>query len=123
MEILENLLSFLKALGVDWTLVFIYWLGGTFITTFFVSTWRIPFTRYCVTGAWRTLLIGTMLIALWLRITYGPIILWTQEIKKTVFISYLFTTSMYELFLKDTLDKWLKKAKVWITGQKTIDNE
>lgn len=95
--------SFFDFLGIDWIVVLLYVCAGLIGKAYFPDRIHIPFTRFNITDAWRTLIVGTVIIAVYVWIEYKYPTEFTRATLKKLFISYIFTTSFYELVLKDTI--------------------
>jgi hypothetical protein len=95
--------SFFNALGIDWAVVLLYCAAGWFGKAYFPDRIHVPFTKWNITDAWRTLMVGTVLIGIYVWIEYKYPTEFTRATLKKLFISYVSTTSLYELILKDTV--------------------
>jgi hypothetical protein len=95
--------SFFDFLGIDWIVVLLYVCAGLIGKAYFPDRIHIPFTKFNITDAWRTLIVGTVIIAVYVWIEYKYPTEFTRATLKKLFISYIFTTSFYELVLKDTI--------------------
>jgi hypothetical protein len=95
--------SFFGFLGIDWIVVLLYVCAGLIGKAYFPDRIHIPFTKFNITDAWRTLIVGTVIIAVYVWIEYKYPTEFTRATLKKLFISYIFTTSFYELVLKDTI--------------------
>lgn len=95
--------SFFNFLGIDWIVVLLYVCAGLIGKAYFPDYIRVPFTKRNVTDAWRTLIVGTLIIAGYVFLEYKYPSEFTRATLKKLFVSYIFTTSFYELVLKDTI--------------------
>src|SRR5690349_16407673 len=95
--------SFFNFLGIDWIVVLLYVCAGLIGKAYFPDRIHIPFTDKNITDAWRTLIMGTVLIAGYVILEYKYPTEFTRATLKKLFVSYIFTTSFYELVLKDTI--------------------
>lgn len=99
--------SIMDYIGIDYTVVLLYVCAGLIVKAYLSGTFHIPFTKLDVTIAWRTLIIGTVLVAIYVFIEYKYPSEFDRATLKKLFISYVFTTSFYELVLKETIVKWI----------------
>lgn len=95
--------SFFNFLGIDWIVVLLYVCAGFIGKSYFPNAIHIPFTKLNITDAWRTLIVGTFIVAVYVAIEYKYPTEFTRETLKKLFVSYIFTTSFYEIALKDTV--------------------
>jgi hypothetical protein len=95
--------SVFTLLGIDWIVVLLYVCSGLIGKAYFPEKIHIPFTKLNVTPAWRTLIVGTILVGIYVAIEYKYPAEFTRETLKRLFVSYVFTTSFYELVLKDVV--------------------
>lgn len=95
-------------LGMDWIIVLLYTCAGFYVTSFWKDDLAIPFTTKKVTVAWKTLILGSIIVLLYVFIDKGPYGKISRVDWKTIFITYVFTTSMYELFIKETVGVWIR---------------
>jgi hypothetical protein len=100
---MELIISTFQSLGIDWAVVLIYVCAGLIDKAYLPDDIRVPFTRFNVTAAWRTLVVGTVLVSVYALIEYKYPTEFTRETLKKLFVSYIFTTSFYEIVLKDTV--------------------
>lgn len=103
METIQILIDTIQSLGVDWAVVLLYICAGLLVKAYLPDTINIPFTQLNITIAWRTLIIGTLIVGIYVAIEYRYPQEFTRETLKKLFVSYIFTTSFYELVLKDTI--------------------
>lgn len=99
--------SVLDYIGIDFNVVLLYVCAGLLVKAYLSGTFYIPFTKLDITIAWRTLIIGTILVFIYVFIEYKYPSEFDRTTLKKLFISYVFTTSFYELFLKETVVKWI----------------
>ncbi|HRE52218.1 MAG TPA: hypothetical protein PK339_12400 [Flavitalea sp.] len=107
---METLIELLNSLGIEWAVVLIYICAGLLVKAFLPNTINIPFTRVNITVPWRVLILGTFLVAVYVFIEYQYPTEFTRATLKRLFVSYIFTTSFYEIVLKDTIAKWIVDA-------------
>lgn len=107
MESFEFLKHILESLNIDWAVVLLYICAGLIAKVYLPENVRIPFTKLDITNAWRTLIIGSIIVAIYVFIEYKYPAEFNRETLKRLFVSYIFTTSFYELALKDTVVKLL----------------
>lgn len=100
---MEEIKIIFNSLGIDWSVVLLYICAGLITKAYFPDTIHIPFTKYNITDAWRVLIVGTVLISVYVFIEYKYPTEFTRDTLKKLFVSYIFTTSFYELALKDTV--------------------
>jgi hypothetical protein len=103
MEIIDLIKSTFDSLGIDWAVVLLYVCSGLIGKAYFPDKIHVPFTQKNITDAWRTLIVGTVLVAVYVFIEYKYPAEFTRETLKKLFVSYIFTTSFYEIVLKDTI--------------------
>lgn len=103
METLQAIKDLLSFIEVDWYVVLLYICAGFIVKVYMPDNIRVPFTKRNFTNAWLTLLVGTVIVSLYVWIWYKyPEDLNRAGMKK-LFISYIFTTSFYEIAIKDTI--------------------
>lgn len=100
---MEEIKIIFNSLGIDWYVVLLYVCAGLITKAYFPDKIHIPFTRFNITDAWRVLIVGTVLISVYVFIEYKYPTEFTRDTLKKLFVSYIFTTSFYELALKDTI--------------------
>ncbi|HRQ17692.1 MAG TPA: hypothetical protein PL085_11490 [Agriterribacter sp.] len=103
METIELIKSIFTGLGIDWSVVLLYICSGLLVKAYLPDNIRIPFTKINITVAWRTLVIGSIITLIYVFIEYRYPSEFNRETLKRLFVSYIFTTSFYELVLKDTV--------------------
>ena len=109
MEIFENIQAIYKglgSLGINYQIVIMILLGGIFAQTYFRAFTHIgPFK---IDAAWRTLIVGTAFVfgLVIFKAYRGPL---PKEIWEEYFISYIFSTSLYEIDLKRVFNSILIK--------------
>ena len=107
METIEMLKKILDGLGIEWAVVLLYICSGLIVKSFFQGKITIPFTKRNITDAWRVLILGSIVVAVYVLIEYRYPNEFTRMTLKKLFVSYIFTTSFYELVLKDTVAAWI----------------
>lgn len=90
-------------LGIDWIVVLIYICAGFIGKAYLPGKICIPFTKYNVTPAWRTLIVGTTLVVGYAFLEFKYPDEFTRTTLKKLFVSYFFTIAFYEIALKDTV--------------------
>jgi len=100
---MEEVITLIKSLGVEWPVVLLYICAGLISKAYLPDTMRIPFTKYIITDAWKVLVVGTLIVSVYVFIEYKYPVEFTRETLKKLFVSYIFTTSFYELALKNTI--------------------
>jgi hypothetical protein len=90
-------------LGIDWIVVLIYICAGFIGKAYFPERIHIPFTKKNVTPAWRTLIVGTVLVVGYAFLEFKYPTEFTRATMKKLFVSYFFTIAFYEIALKDTV--------------------
>ena len=100
---MEQVISFFESLNIDWSVVLLYICAGLISKAYLPDNMHLPFTKLNITDAWRVLIIGTILISIYVFIEYKYPTEFTRDTLKRLFVSYIFTTSFYELALKDTI--------------------
>jgi hypothetical protein len=103
MEAIDFMQSLFHALGIDWAVVLLYICAGLIVKAYFPDTIHIPFTKLNITDAWRVLIVGTVIVGIYVFIEYKYPTDFTRQTLKGLFVSYIFTTSFYEIVLKDTV--------------------
>lgn len=103
METIQILIDTINALGIDWAVVLLYICAGLIVKAYLPDNVFIPFTKVKITIAWLTLLLGSLITLIYVIIEYQYPTEFTRETLKKLFVSYIFTTSFYELVLKDTV--------------------
>ena len=103
METIELIKHIFASLGIDWAVVLLYICSGLLVKAYLPDNIRIPFTKINITIAWRTLIIGSIITLIYVFIEYKYPTEFNRETLKRLFVSYIFTTSFYELVLKDTV--------------------
>jgi hypothetical protein len=101
-------LDVLKEFHLDYKVIAMVLAGGFFAKTYF--KWNhihIGKFRMALTDAWKTLMIGSFFVSLYIGITF-LVQGFPKEIWLDVFYSYIFTTSFYELLLQPFV-KMIKK--------------
>ena len=103
MEAIELMKSLIAALGINWIVVLLYICSGLLVKAYLPGPLHIPFTKLNITDAWRVLIVGTVIVGIYIFIEYRWPAGFTRETLKGLFVSYIFTTSFYEIVLKDTI--------------------
>lgn len=105
----------IESLGINWAVVLLYICSGLIVKAYLPATINIPFTKIEVTSAWKTLIVGSVVVAIYVFIEYRYPEEFDRHTLKQLFVSYIFTTSFYELILKETVVDYivslLKKIK------------
>lgn len=107
---METVIELLSSLGIEWAVVLIYICAGLLVKAFLPDMIYIPFTQINITIPWRVLFLGTVLVSIYVFIEYQYPTEFTRATLKRLFVSYIFTTSFYEIVLKDTIAKWIVDA-------------
>jgi len=94
-------------LNIDFKVVLLYICAGLIVKAYLNGDWCIPFTKRAVTTAWKTLIVGTIICTVYVLIDHGGYKTVTRVDMKTLFYTYIFTTSFYELVLRDTVISWI----------------
>lgn len=115
MDYINDITNFLSAIGVDWSIVLLYICAGFFVKAYIPDEVKIPFTGLKVTDAWKVLIVGTAVVTVYTLIQYQYPNEFTREIRMKLFVSYIFTTSFYEIALKNTVAKYIVKVLKRIT--------
>lgn len=100
---MEEIITLINSLGVEWPIVLLYICAGLITKAYLPGTIYIPFTKYIITDAWKVLVIGTLIVSVYVLIEYKYPTEFTRDTLKKLFVSYIFTTSFYELALKNTI--------------------
>ena len=98
---MEDFKAALDSLNIDILIVLMVLAGGFWAKTY-LDTWthiRIGSWRPAFSNAWKTLIVGTILCAVYLAIRKSSGDLIDGEEIKRSFVSYVFATSFYELIL------------------------
>lgn len=109
MEIFDTIQSIFTSLGnmgINRQIVIMVLLGGLFAQSYFNGFTHIG--KIKIDAAWRTLIIGSLFVAglIAVKAIRGPL---PKGIWEEYFISYVFSTSLYELILKKAFNKLLIK--------------
>ena len=109
MEIFDTIQSIYKGLGglgINYQIVIMILLGGIFAQTYFRAFTHI--WKFKIDAAWRTLIVGSVFVfgLIVFKTIRGPL---PKEIWEEYFISYIFSTSLYEIVLKRVFNSILKK--------------
>ena len=123
METIEMLKKMLDGLGIEWAVVLLYICSGLIVKSFFPGRINIPFTKINITDAWRVLILGSIVVAIYVLIEYRYPNEFTRMTLKKLFVSYIFTTSFYELVLKDTVAAWIVGLFEKIKVKKSNDDK
>ena len=115
MEYINSIQAFLNAIGVDWWIVLLYICAGFVVKAYLPETIKIPFINIIITDAWKVLIVGTMIVTIYTLIQYQYPDEFMRELKMKLFVSYIFTTSFYEIALKNTVAKYIVKVQKRIT--------
>ncbi len=103
------MLEMLAQLHID-PVMFLLIIAGGFFAKTYLKSWGW-------TMAWKTLTVGTVFMTAWIGVIWlkGE---WTKELWTTAFISYVSSTSFYELLINPFV-RWINA----ITGQTPIDTD
>lgn len=95
-QIFTDILSFLQALHINEKYVLL-WISAGYIQSIYMKEWRLP-------DAWKTLILGSIfsVVYAFLLRDAGQKDTWVEFCA-----SYIFATSLYELFLKKLANKIL----------------
>lgn len=100
---MEEVIQIISSIGIEWSVVLLYICAGLITKAYMPDRIHLPFTKLNITDAWRVLIVGTIIISVYALIEYKYPTEFTRGTLKKLFVSYIFTTSFYELVLKDTI--------------------